>query len=455
MISSSQSAIHLRITDNPSFKVTKMSYADGTLKTFDLKTSELLKSASIFARDLFTLNLTSRQERRRRSVSKFRRISDGAPPSAGVVQRSTVSEINPRASLIVLSFGNIRAVVGLDCVSLFDAHNPAVREFAHELSATYRSENVVGEPPELVFLECVLKDTVDSFNRRLRLFEPLVDSFLDKATEELYYNFVPTTWYSSLLPLQESLESFEIQAKKSLDCLTHLLENDDEMLSLLITEKDAAKQHGGVVDFSRHEDVELVIGVYARQINNVLLEIRYLLKRIQSKQAFVSLTMNAYRNRMVKMNMHIGIAALSLGFGTTIAGFFGMNLVSGLENSTSAFLAVVGLSNVGAMAIAAGSLHYASGRTMRKRATSRLEQTEIVSNALSDMSALDFTIKTLEKQGASLDKDQFRDVFEHARHSNPVSSEEIDLLFDVFDRVKDGYLRIEDFHPDKSSDKKK
>ena len=116
-----------------------MSYADGTLKTFDLKTSELLKSASIFARDLFTLNLTSRQERRRRSVSKFRRISDGAPPSAGVVQRSTVSEINPRASLIVLSFGNIRAVVGLDCVSLFDAHNPAVREFAHELSATYRS----------------------------------------------------------------------------------------------------------------------------------------------------------------------------------------------------------------------------------------------------------------------------------------------------------------------------
>ena len=38
-----------------------------------------------------------------------------------------------------------------------------------------------------------------------------------------------------------------------------------------------------------------------------------------------------YRNRLVKVNVHIAIAGLSLAFGTTAAGFFGMNLVSGFE----------------------------------------------------------------------------------------------------------------------------
>jgi hypothetical protein len=60
------------------------------------------------------------------------------------------------------------------------------------------------------------------------------------------------------------LQSFEIQFKQTLDCLTDLLNNDDEMLVLLLTEQDAAARLGQKVDFSRHEHVELLIGVYAR-----------------------------------------------------------------------------------------------------------------------------------------------------------------------------------------------
>jgi hypothetical protein len=95
---------------NPSFKVSRVCFHDGKLETVNLDTSELLKTASIYARDLFfTLNLTSRQEQKQR----------------GIVLRRSVSAIQPRKNLIVLSFGQVRAVVTLHDVLLLDAHNPA------------------------------------------------------------------------------------------------------------------------------------------------------------------------------------------------------------------------------------------------------------------------------------------------------------------------------------------
>ena len=142
---------------SPSFKVSRVSY-NGSMETVNLGTSELLKTASIYARDLFfTLNLTSRQERQQQ----------------GMTNRRTVSAIQPRKDVIVLSFGKVRAVVNHSNVLIFDAHNSAVRQFAQELRDVYRSGNLNGEPNELVFLEHVLRDTVDSFHRRLRLFEPI------------------------------------------------------------------------------------------------------------------------------------------------------------------------------------------------------------------------------------------------------------------------------------------
>ena len=131
------------------------------METVTLGTTELLKTASIFARDLFfTLNLTSRQERKQK-----RGDNDAI--------RRSISAIQPRQDVIVLSFGKVRAVVKHNDVLIFDAHSPAVRQFAQELRHVYQSGNLHGEPNELVFLECVLRDTVDSFHRRLRLFEPI------------------------------------------------------------------------------------------------------------------------------------------------------------------------------------------------------------------------------------------------------------------------------------------
>jgi hypothetical protein len=189
----------------PSFKVSRISYKEGTVETMNLDTSELMKATSLYARDLFfTLNLTSRHERYRPDQSADpsypHSITSSLPStSSSVIPRRTVSVIQSRVptSTILLSFGKLQAVANLTHIYLLNAHNPAVQAFAQYLSAIFTppllsqssssleactednggmispTSSTNREPNELIFLECCLRDTVDSYFRRLRLFEPI------------------------------------------------------------------------------------------------------------------------------------------------------------------------------------------------------------------------------------------------------------------------------------------
>jgi magnesium transporter len=369
-----------------------------------------------------------------------------------------MGEIMPRDTTIVVSFGNIRAIVGLRCVWLADAQDPSVQLFSRELSSLFRpkehrprpvaedrvadqdSRSVDADAKELVFLEQLLRDTVDSYHRRLRIYEPIVGSFLDRIDSEVYSD----TGVHLLVPLKDSLNGFELQVKQSYECLTGLMQQDDLMLALLLTEQEEARRTGRSVEFSRHEHVELLLGVYARQLSNIRLETQYLLGRLQSKQEFVALALAGYRNRLIRVNVHLAIVTVALGVGTATAGFFGMNLVNGFEHAPHAFGTVVSLSGLSGILLAAGSLNYLSGRSMKRRATQRLDEIETLTSALSDLCAVDYAIKSVTDEGKSFTRDQFRLLLSRARKSH-ISDKEVDILFNVLDKVPDGSLSANDF----------
>lgn len=443
----------------PTYKVTKMS-VDGEMMTCSMQTSEILKDSCIYARDLVSLQLTTKQEHRRGlRASSF--------------PRRTLSAILPRGNEILLSFGSIRAVVGTKHVWIFDAHSVSVKEFSKELSwvlkrrsalkhqttmtigdsqlpsaddestplADESASSHLDEPFELTFLEAVLRDTTDVFNRRIRLYDPIVDSFLDKVANEVFSD----SGVHLLVPLKDSLQGFEMHVKQSLDCLTELLNNDDDLLSLLITEQELARHQGVEVDHSRHTDVELLLEEYARQLNNCLFEINYMLQRLQSKQEFVQLALSSYRNRMIRMNLYITISGLSLGISTAFAGFFGMNLINGLESHPAAFQVVIAATCLTGAAVSAICFSYVSGNTMQTRARQRLIEIQTLTNALSDMDALDVTIKKLLRSKAGMTLEEFHHMLSTSRTSQTVTKEEVELLFDAMDQQKDGILLHDDF----------
>ncbi|KAL7566746.1 hypothetical protein ACA910_017794 [Epithemia clementina (nom. ined.)] len=440
--------------NNPHFRIARVRYDTRKIEQINMSTTELLKQANIYARDLLTLNATTRQ--------------DLVQPN--FIQRAPAA-IVPRGNLILVSFGNIRAVVGLNEVYLLDAQRPAVQDFAYEIVEVFRQRDLrdiyderqqhhhSGEdtenqkksndaangsrlPYEIIFLEGLLRDTVEAFSRRVRIYEPIIEDFLSKVTDEVYSD----TGVHQLVPLKDSLQSFEMQVKQSVDCLAALLDDDDAMLDLLLTEQQEAEANGREVDYGRHEHVELLLGVYARQLSMTLMEVQYMLGRLQSKQEFVALALDNYRNRLVKVNVHIAIAGLSLAIGTTAAGFFGMNLISGFENTPGAFYIVISSTTCFGAIAAISALNYISDTTVKRRAEQRLTEIETLSNALSDICALDHAMKQIKQRGKAIDKEGFRALLREARRTKQISNKEVDLLFDVFDKVKDGVIGLEDIN---------
>lgn len=89
-----------------------------------------------------------------------------------------------------------------------------------------------------------------------------------------------------------------------------LLDNDEDMINLQLTAKQRAGENNETLPMESHQDVELLLEEYARQLNSILLEIDFLLQRVQSKQDLVALSLDAFRNRMIRMNLYLSIGKI-------------------------------------------------------------------------------------------------------------------------------------------------
>ena len=90
-----------------------------------------------------------------------------------------------------------------------------------------------------------------------------------------------------------------------------LLDSDEDMINLQLTAKQRAGENNETLPMESHQDVELLLEEYARQLNSILLEIDFLLQRVQSKQDLVALSLDAFRNRMIRMNLYLSIGKTS------------------------------------------------------------------------------------------------------------------------------------------------
>jgi hypothetical protein len=123
-----------------------------------------------------------------------------------------------------------------------------------------------------------------------------------------------------------------------------------------------------------------------------------------------------------------------------------MNLINGLEESPVAFAMVSGGSATTAIMVAGIYFSFIRGRVMQERAEQRLSEIETFVRSLSDMDALDYTVKKMIQGEGRMNKTTFKERLIEARASHHASDEEVDFLFDVLDTQKDNHLTPNDFH---------
>ncbi len=294
---------------SPLYRIAKIG-KDGNVKYTSVTISDILRGSSMHVRDLFSLNLTPT----RTTTSSYHDDNDDSSSKASSTRISSTRKngerlssrpsaaILPREDDIIVSFGTIRALIGIDSGIIFDAHKPTVQLLADDISQTFQRINTQNQEEEeeeeeeikqkditiidnqysfeLVFIEKILRDVSDTYSRRLKIYEPILDSILSKVTNEMF----SATVVHRIMPIKDSILEFEIHVQSALDSLKDLLTNDEDMVGLLLTKKKQARDKGYDLDLSSHEDAELLIEEYARRLNTVLNETRVLLKKVKSKQ---------------------------------------------------------------------------------------------------------------------------------------------------------------------------
>jgi magnesium transporter len=283
-------------------------------------------------------------------------------------QRRLISGVNVREKCIILHLEHVKAIIMSDRMFLFDHTRDArVKTFSlflpsllYEQRTTNGSATAVATangvngnlPFELRALEAVLIEVTESLDAMLKEMTPRMLELLHDLTV-----VQSTANLSALVSANDSLSSFDARVQSLRHALTELLNNDEDLAGLFLTEKRATQDHG---------EAEELVENYLMQVEETSERIAELQTRFRNVMSYIQIHFDSQRNRLMRMSLVVSLGALSCSTTATGAGLFGMNLMSGLESSPHAFYAVSGtLLSIGALLF--------SGSYMLYRRTKRLD----------------------------------------------------------------------------------
>jgi len=445
---------------------------DGTLERGSIRFADI--GLHIHPRDLLALDIesgvapTSRNPRSSQSRS-FR-------------SRSYVCL--PRQDFFLISFSNVKAIVikgEFPRALIFEPNKVSVEEFSKNLAANipfFNAANGAGTEGtfELGVLEETLKEACSIFDRRIRLLKPLVQNLIqedDDNDEDLAIKL------QKLGPLEDAIQVYELEVKEARQCVLRLLQNDEDMHAIVSIEDptkiDLGNLSAGQVGVIAN--VELLLENYVHKINRNYDTLIYFRQKLNTWKSMTTMSMHLKRNKIMNYNLHMGIAAVSIGTCSACAGIFGMNLTSGLEEHPWAFYGAAAT-----MVSVAGFFQLSLSRhlfgrhlnlTFREQA-SRIEgmktilieradslddAIKVVFDVLDDTGKYKSAITQLDEDGKDaniISKEHFHRIFTERVKGLSKSKQDLDFvrnvsqLFELLDVDKNEYLDRAELAPSSS-----
>ena len=183
-----------------------------------------------------------------------------------------------------------------------------------------------------------------------------------------------------------------------------------------------------------HEDVELLLGSYSADLDEILTEIKIFIDMIEDTDQFISAHLDSVRNEIIKMSLFIEVGALIMGFGAVISGIFGMNLTNYMEENSYAFL-VVCVSIVFAMSIF--FMGFVKKYYQLKADTTSAQSFSLLKNFFTYVDDLEYYIFNKK-----IERPEFKNALEKITGLK-VTEKELEYLFKMIDTNKDGLIDLE------------
>ncbi|KZT00669.1 Mg2+ transporter protein cora-like protein [Laetiporus sulphureus 93-53] len=266
-----------------------------------------------------------------------------------------VPTILVRKEVILVNILHIRALIKADAVVLFDTFGSADSR-VHSSFLEYLEQNLKikssGLPYEFRALESILLSVLGALETDMVFTRNLVGGLLVELEDDIDHDR-----FKRLLHYSRRLAGFQNRAKLVQEALEEVLEQDEDLAAMYLSDK----KNGTPRAPSDHEELEVLLESFAKQVEEIVNEAESIQSNVQSTQEIVELLLDSNRNALLALDLKVSIWTMGIGVGTLLAGLFGMNLRSHMEEHDWAFGIMSTFSILAAIGFAVSGL-----RTLRK-----------------------------------------------------------------------------------------
>jgi magnesium transporter len=184
-------------------------------------------------------------------------------------------------------------------------------------------------PYELRALEAVLISVTSGLEAEFALVREPVTHILTALEED-----IDREKLRHLLIHSKKLGTFEQKARLVRDAIDDLLEADDDLAAMYLTERKAT---GKPREDDNHQEVEMLLESYHKICDEIVEISGNLISNIRNTEEVVKAILDANRNELMLLELKFSIGTLGLAGGTLIAGLYGMNLNNFIEETDWGF----------------------------------------------------------------------------------------------------------------------
>ncbi|CAH8271913.1 unnamed protein product [Arabidopsis lyrata] len=328
--SSSSDSTSLGIRE-PVYEVVEVK-ATGAISTRKINRRQLLKSSGLRPRDI-------------RSVD----------PS--LFMTNSVPSLLVREHAILLNLGSLRAIAMRDRVLIFDYNRRGGRAFVDTLMPRLNPRSMNGGPSmpfELEVVESALISRIQRLEQRLMDIEPRVQALLEVLPNRLTADILEELRIS-----KQRLVELGSRAGALRQMLLDLLEDPHEIRRICIMGRNCTLRRGDddlecmlpsdkLIAEEEEEEIEMLLENYLQRCESCHGQAERLLDSAKEMEDSIAVNLSSRRLEVSRFELLLQVGTFCVAVGALIAGIFGMNLRSYLEEQASAFWLTTGGIIIGA-----------------------------------------------------------------------------------------------------------
>uniref|UniRef100_A0A7N1A8T4 Magnesium transporter n=1 Tax=Kalanchoe fedtschenkoi TaxID=63787 RepID=A0A7N1A8T4_KALFE len=304
----------------PVYEVVEVS-SDGVVSIRKINRRQLLKSSGLRPRDI-------------RSVDPSLWLTNSMPA------------LLVREHALLLNMGSLRAIAMQECVYIFNYNRRGGKAFLDSLLPRLNPRNSNGGPSmpfELEVVEAALHSRIQRLEQRLMDLEPNVQALLEVLPNRLTADVL-----EQLRTSKQTLVELGSRAGALRQMLLDLLEDPHEIRRICVMGRNCTLKKGNddmecsvplekQIAEEEEEEIEMLLENYLQRCESCHSQSERLLDSAREMEDSISVNLSSRRLEVSRVELLLQVGTFCVAVGALVAGIFGMNLKSYLEEHVLAF----------------------------------------------------------------------------------------------------------------------